>query len=110
MDNMGLKIQALRKQHQLSQDDLASKMDVSRQAISKWERGEALPDLYNVKRLATIFQVTIDELLDIEIKHESIQEVPNNKVSLALLTVVGAIMSACVILFFAVGFYVLFAL
>lgn len=110
MDNMGLKIQALRKKHQLSQDDLASKMDVSRQAISKWERGEALPDLYNVKRLATIFQVTIDELLDIEIKHESIQEVPNNKVSLALLTVVGAIMFACVILFFAVGFYVLFAL
>lgn len=110
MDNVGIKIHTLRKQHQLSQDDLAAKMEVSRQAISKWERGEALPDLYNVKRLASIFQITIDELLDTDINQSPFQELPNNKLSLALLTVVGAVVFTYVLLLFYVGFYILIEL
>lgn len=52
-----------RKQHNLSQEELAAKIGVSRQAISKWERAEASPDTDNLILLADIYGVTLDELL-----------------------------------------------
>lgn len=63
MEYIAKKIQELRIKHNLSQGDLADKLGVSRQAISKWEREEGLPDLYNIKRLAEIFKVSVDELV-----------------------------------------------
>jgi len=57
------KISALRKQHGMSQEQLAEQMYVSRQSISKWELGESLPDLANITRLSEIFGVTTDYLL-----------------------------------------------
>ncbi|MDD3129735.1 MAG: helix-turn-helix transcriptional regulator [Candidatus Izemoplasmatales bacterium] len=63
MEYIAKKIQELRLKHNLSQGDLAEKLGVSRQAISKWEREEGLPDLYNIKRLAEIFKVSVDELV-----------------------------------------------
>ena len=53
----------LRKQAGLSQEDLADKLAVSRQAVSKWERGEALPDTDNLIRLAKLYNVSIDEIV-----------------------------------------------
>lgn len=67
-----------RKQHNLSQEDLAAKIGVSRQAISKWERAEASPDTDNLILLADIYDVTLDELLKGEIP--SREEVSDNKV------------------------------
>lgn len=52
-----------RKKHQLSQEELAAKIGVSRQAVSKWERAEASPDTDNLILLAQIYGVTLDELL-----------------------------------------------
>lgn len=52
-----------RKQHGLSQEELAEKIGVSRQAVSKWERAEASPDTDNLIELAKIYGVTLDELL-----------------------------------------------
>lgn len=52
-----------RKKHNLSQEELASKIGVSRQAVSKWERAEASPDTDNLILLAQIYGVTLDELL-----------------------------------------------
>lgn len=52
-----------RKQHHLSQEELADKIGVSRQAVSKWERAEASPDTDNLILLANIYGVTLDELL-----------------------------------------------
>lgn len=52
-----------RKKHNLSQEELAEKIGVSRQAISKWERAEASPDTDNLIILAKIYGVTLDELL-----------------------------------------------
>ena len=60
----GEKLSSLRKQANLTQGDLADKLNVSRQAVTKWEGDVSLPDLENVKKLASIFNVTIDELLD----------------------------------------------
>lgn len=52
-----------RKQAGLSQEALADKLGVSRQAVSKWERAESLPDTDNLIALATIYGLTLDELL-----------------------------------------------
>ena len=60
----GNKLSSLRKQSNLTQADLAEKIGVSRQAITKWENDSGLPDLANIKKIASIFNVTIDELLD----------------------------------------------
>ena len=52
-----------RKKHNLSQEELANKIGVSRQAVSKWERAEASPDTDNLILLAEIYGVSLDELL-----------------------------------------------
>ncbi len=52
-----------RKKHNLSQEELASQIGVSRQAVSKWERAEASPDTDNLILLAKLYGVTLDELL-----------------------------------------------
>lgn len=57
-------ILTLRKQHGLSQEDLAEKMGVSRQTISRWELGTSVPTLENVVQLSKLFQVSTDFLLD----------------------------------------------
>ena len=58
------KIIMLRKKFGWSQEDLAEKMNVSRQAISRWENGTALPDALNVLQLSKLFQVSTDYLLN----------------------------------------------
>ena len=60
---LGEKIQALRKQRNISQEQLADQMNVTRQAVSKWEVGESLPDVDNIVRLSEILDVSIDYLL-----------------------------------------------
>lgn len=60
---VGVKIASLRKQHGLSQEKLAEMLDISPQAISKWENGHTLPDATLLPVLAQIFTCTIDELI-----------------------------------------------
>ncbi|MBQ9827845.1 MAG: helix-turn-helix transcriptional regulator [Lachnospiraceae bacterium] len=57
------KIRNLRKQNNLTQEELAEKLSVSRQAITKWETGNGIPDIGNLETLAKAFGITIDELL-----------------------------------------------
>lgn len=58
------KLITLRKSQGLSQDDLANKLDISRQAVYKWETGQALPDISKLKILSTLYNVSIDNLLN----------------------------------------------
>lgn len=58
------KLQQMRKKNNLSQEELAAKMGVTRQAVSKWERAESAPDMENLILLAKLYGVTIDELLN----------------------------------------------
>jgi len=60
---LGEKIQILRKQQGMSQEQLSALVGVSRQAISKWEVGESIPDVGNVVQLSEIFGVTTDYIL-----------------------------------------------
>ena len=57
------KILSLRTQRGMSQDDLAEKMEVSRQSVSKWETAQSTPDLDKIIRLADLFGVSVDELV-----------------------------------------------
>lgn len=57
------KLYELRKQKGLSQDELASKLNVSRQTISKWELGESTPDMEKLTALSDFFNITLDELV-----------------------------------------------
>lgn len=59
----GEKLQKLRARQGLSQDALAELLDVSRQAVSKWERDEAMPEAEKLVRISDYFSVTIDSLL-----------------------------------------------
>ena len=61
---LGEKILKYRKEHRLSQEDLAYKVDVTRQTISNWELNETMPNPEQLKKLSQVFQVSIDELLD----------------------------------------------
>lgn len=71
---LGEKLQKLRKDQKMSQEELASKITVSRQAVSKWELNEALPDTENIIQLSKVLGVSIDYLLNNEI--ENIEETP----------------------------------
>ena len=67
----------LRKQQGLSQEELAEKLGVSRQAVSKWERSEASPDTDNLIALAKIYGMSLDELVFGEKKTADTQEEPS---------------------------------
>lgn len=61
--NIGANILALRKQHGITQEELAAELGVTAAAVSKWEKGYTLPDILMLCALADHFQVTTDELL-----------------------------------------------
>lgn len=82
------KITNLRKKNGWSQEELADKMRVSRQAVSKWESAQTMPDLEKILALSELFGVTTDYLLKDEIENEEFTEsadvAPVKRVSLAL--------------------------
>lgn len=57
---------SLRKINHLSQEELAEKLNISRQTLSKYETGESLPDIERCKRMAEIFGVSLDDLVNYE--------------------------------------------
>ncbi|MBO0525675.1 XRE family transcriptional regulator [Clostridium botulinum] len=66
------KLYSLRKQKGLSQDELGSKLNVSRQTISKWELGETTPELEKLIALGDFFEISLDELvMDIKAKEST---------------------------------------
>ena len=58
------KLKTLRKQAQLSQEQLAEKLNVSRQAVTKWETGAGVPDIENLRAISALFRVSLDDLLE----------------------------------------------
>ncbi len=78
--NFSEKLLTLRKANELTQEQLAEKLDVSRQSISKWESGQATPELDKIVALSAIFNVTTDYLLksseidDLSVKTEMLEK------------------------------------
>ena len=69
---LGERIAELRKAKGISQEELGDILSTSRQAISKWERGEADPDISRLKDLAVYFNVSIDYLLGYDVEAISV--------------------------------------
>lgn len=64
-----------RKKSGLSQEEVAEKLGVSRQTISKWELDETLPDIRQSKRLSVLYHLTLDELVDFDIEVKEIEAI-----------------------------------
>ena len=61
--NFSEKLQILRKNKGLTQESLADKLNVSRQAVAKWESGQAYPDISNLIQISDLMSVTVDYLV-----------------------------------------------
>lgn len=72
--NFGEKLKSLRIKNEYSQETLAEMINVSRQAVTKWENGNGMPDIENLKLIADIFDVTIDSLVRDEEEIETLDE------------------------------------
>ena len=70
------RIYKFRRKSGLSQEQLAEKIGVSRQAISKWESGTSTPELEKLLALSECFHITLDELVKEEIVNQSTNEMP----------------------------------
>lgn len=61
--NLARNLTALRKLHKFSQEEVAARIGVSRQAVAKWEAGESMPDLLNCDALAQLYDVELNDLI-----------------------------------------------
>ena len=76
--NLGNNLFQARKKAGLSQESVAEKLGVSRQTISKWETDETIPDIYQSKKLAKLYNLTLDKLIDFDIDIKEIEEIIKN--------------------------------
>ena len=77
LQQIGRKISSLRKERDMTQNELADKAGVSYQAVSSWERGLTMPDISKLPGISQILGVTIDDLLDNDKEVELIKDVLN---------------------------------
>lgn len=68
---LGEKIALLRGQNKMSQGDLAEKLEVSRQSVSKWETGTSVPELDKLIMMSKLFNITLDELVQTDVIPEN---------------------------------------
>ena len=73
--SLGNRLFHARKKQGLSQEDVAGKLGVSRQTVSKWETDETLPDIRQVKQMARLYNLSLDELIEFDVDLQEIQEV-----------------------------------
>ena len=73
--NLGNSLFHARKKCGLSQEEVAERLGVSRQTVSKWETDETLPDIRQSKRLAVLYGLSLDELVEFDLDIKEIQEV-----------------------------------
>lgn len=67
-------LQLLRKSHNYTQEDLAKRLDISRQAVSKWETGTAIPDLEVLLKISKLYDITINDILEPNIQPQRITD------------------------------------
>jgi transcriptional regulator with XRE-family HTH domain len=72
--NLGNNLFQARKRCGLSQEDVAEKLGVSRQTVSKWETDETVPDIRQSKKMAMLYSMLLDELIDFDLDIKEIQE------------------------------------
>lgn len=107
--NLGNKIVSLRKKNNLSQEELAEKVGVTRQTISKWELEETAPDINQAKTLSKIFNVSLDELTNNNINSILTEKISNTErlagITIKILKVIGVGMLAFIIIIICFLYY-----
>ena len=98
------KLQELRKNKGLTQEELAEALYVSRTAISKWESGRGYPSIDSLKAIAKYFSVTIDELLSSD-EIMSIAQEDNKQKENHFRSLVFGLLDICVLMFFFLPFF-----
>ena len=100
--NLGNKIMTLRKKNNMSQEELAEKVGVTRQTISKWELEETSPDITQAKTLSNIFKVSLDELVNNDLNSIIVEKVSNTEklagIIIKILKVFGILIIAFILL------------
>ena len=86
---LGMMISTLRKEKGMTQLELAEKMGVTDKAVSKWERDLSFPDISSIPKLAEIFEVSVDELM--QVKTETKENIGKNKVDVIVDTALKGI-------------------
>lgn len=77
----------LRKLHKFSQEQVAERLGVSRQAVAKWETGETAPDIHNCVALARLYDVSIDDLVNYDSAGSGLMIPPRGKHLFGVVTV-----------------------
>lgn len=100
--NFGKKLNMLRKQRGLTQNELALELNYSDKAVSKWERGESVPDSYTLYIIADFFGVSIDDLLSDRDKIEmgefkQLTVKTSTKLFVPIISVIGVLFIASVV-------------
>ncbi|MBD8519831.1 helix-turn-helix transcriptional regulator [Lysinibacillus fusiformis] len=80
MDDLENRLKKLREQHHFTQDEVAEYLNISRQAVSKWELGKGYPDIDNFIKLGELYQISLDELITGKAKFSKVAtvSVPSN--------------------------------
>jgi len=79
--NLSDNLKKIRKEHNLSQEQLAEKLGVSRQSVSKWESGTAYPEMEKMLQLCQLFNLNIDELLNQDVKEVNNTKTAKNNIN-----------------------------
>jgi len=86
-NNIARNLRYLRDKNRLTQEDVAEKIGVSRQAVAKWENGESLPDIINCEALADLYDVSLNDLVRYNSEKEGFPIPPKNKHIFGVVTI-----------------------
>lgn len=103
--NIGDKLVELRKKKGLSQEDLAEKLDVTRQTISKWELNETSPNINQSKEISKLFNVSLDEFCGNNISDILINKMNKNDKSLKVIMSFNIVMLILILFIFITIFF-----
>lgn len=70
-----LRLEELRKKHKYSQNDVALLLGTTNQTVSNWEKGKTEPDIKFLKKIAVLFHVSVDYLIDFDINEKRISDI-----------------------------------
>lgn len=86
-NHLNTNLSMLRKYHNYTQEEVASKINVTRQAVAKWESGDSTPDIVNCMALSNLYGISIDELVNYNQEETGMPIPPKNKHIFGMVTV-----------------------
>ena len=85
--NIAVNLRFLRSQHKLTQEEVAERIGVTRQAVAKWESGDSLPDIVNCQALADLYNVSLYDLVRYDAEEQGIPIPPKHKHLFGVVTI-----------------------